>query len=273
MSHRLLILACSQAKRSDPGLLPAIERYDGPAFRVVRKYRRENPSCVPLLLIQILSAKYGLLSIDQPISNYDYKMTTEYAQNLHLEICERLELLVRSTRCTDAFIYASQTYLAALGNYKLYLPSSTGTVTLRSTPGYKLAELHHWLYRGQKSQRDISTRNIPKAVQVKGVEIPYSHEEIVHIARQALHTNAEQARVYSSWYTIVGGQRVSPKWLISTLTGLPPSSFHTDSATRALRQLGFEIYPISSWMECSTQETMGKIVKDNVSKNEGFNNR
>ena len=30
---RLLIMACSQRKRSESGLLPAIERYDGPAFR------------------------------------------------------------------------------------------------------------------------------------------------------------------------------------------------------------------------------------------------
>lgn len=34
MSKRLLILACSQRKRPDPGLLPAIERYDGPQFQV-----------------------------------------------------------------------------------------------------------------------------------------------------------------------------------------------------------------------------------------------
>jgi len=32
---RLLILSCSQRKRPDSGLLPAIERYDGPVFRVV----------------------------------------------------------------------------------------------------------------------------------------------------------------------------------------------------------------------------------------------
>ncbi|MFN8458221.1 MAG: hypothetical protein U0401_26815 [Anaerolineae bacterium] len=31
-SKRLLILACSQRKRPDPGLLPAIERYDGGSF-------------------------------------------------------------------------------------------------------------------------------------------------------------------------------------------------------------------------------------------------
>jgi hypothetical protein len=40
----MLILACSRRKRPDEGLLPAIERYDGPAFRVLRRFLREMPA-------------------------------------------------------------------------------------------------------------------------------------------------------------------------------------------------------------------------------------
>jgi hypothetical protein len=40
----MLILACSRRKRPDEGLLPAIERYDGPAFRVLRHFLREMPA-------------------------------------------------------------------------------------------------------------------------------------------------------------------------------------------------------------------------------------
>jgi hypothetical protein len=35
---RMLILACSQRKLLDEGLLPAVERYDDPAFRVLRRF-------------------------------------------------------------------------------------------------------------------------------------------------------------------------------------------------------------------------------------------
>jgi|SRR5215210_261396 len=38
----MLILACSQRKRLDKKLLPAVERYDGAAFRVLRRFLREN---------------------------------------------------------------------------------------------------------------------------------------------------------------------------------------------------------------------------------------
>ena len=77
--HRyLLIVACSQRKRSDPGLLPAIERYDGVNFRVLRKARREGywPENLDVL---ILSAKYGLLKPDTLIEDYDSRMTQERA--------------------------------------------------------------------------------------------------------------------------------------------------------------------------------------------------
>lgn len=245
MSHRLLILACSQTKRADPGLLPAIERYDGPVFRVVRKYKRENPSCEQSLLIQILSAKYGLLNIDQPIPSYDYKMTTKHAESLQAEVSGRLKLILENTCCQDAFIYASQTYLTALGNYNSYFPPRTNTVTLISTPGYKLAELHRWLYPNQKLQSNISTPVSSEAVQIKGIKIAYTHNEVIDIIRQALNSEPAPAINFSAWYTVVDGQRIAPKWLISKLTGLPSSSFHTDTAKRVLKQLGFEVYPMT----------------------------
>ena len=60
---RLLILSCSQRKAPAKGRLPAIDRYDGPAFRVLRKYLREGPAEVPTVLI--LSAKYGLIESER----------------------------------------------------------------------------------------------------------------------------------------------------------------------------------------------------------------
>jgi hypothetical protein len=61
--RRLLILACSQRKNPARGKLPAIDRYDGPAFRVLRKYSRDSAANLPTVLI--LSAKHGLIAADQ----------------------------------------------------------------------------------------------------------------------------------------------------------------------------------------------------------------
>jgi hypothetical protein len=73
--HRLLIIACSERKNSAVGLLPAIDRYDGPAFRVLRKYLREHAERAPSILI--LSAKYGLIPAGQEIPMYERRLSLE----------------------------------------------------------------------------------------------------------------------------------------------------------------------------------------------------
>src|ERR671937_639945 len=86
---RLLIVACSRRKRADPGLLPAIERYDGPAYRVLRRYLRQHPSQPPDVLI--LSAELGLVLHTQPIPAYDRLMTPQRARELLPIVCGELE--------------------------------------------------------------------------------------------------------------------------------------------------------------------------------------
>jgi len=74
MHKQLLVLGCSQAKREAPGLLPAIERYDGPYYHVLRKYLRER-EWPASLSVAILSARYGLVGGFTGIENYNERMT------------------------------------------------------------------------------------------------------------------------------------------------------------------------------------------------------
>ena len=59
--RRLLILSCSQRKRETQEPLPAIERYNGPLFFVLRRFLRECPRQARQLDVYILSAAYGLI--------------------------------------------------------------------------------------------------------------------------------------------------------------------------------------------------------------------
>ena len=90
---RLLILGCSQKKRPDSGLLPALTRYDGPMFRVLRKFLRECPGEAQGLEIYILSAEFGLIPASQPIPNYDRRMTLQQANILRAGQDETFENL------------------------------------------------------------------------------------------------------------------------------------------------------------------------------------
>ena len=78
MGKQLLVLGCSQAKRPAPGLLPAIERYDGSAYRVLRSYLRKQ-EWPRNLSVAVLSAKYGLVGGFAGIEDYDLRMTTAMA--------------------------------------------------------------------------------------------------------------------------------------------------------------------------------------------------
>ena len=77
--HRLLILSCSQRKRPDLILLPALERYDGPVFRMLRRFLRTWPSKGSHPEVYILSAQFGLISAHQLIPSYDCRMTPQQA--------------------------------------------------------------------------------------------------------------------------------------------------------------------------------------------------
>jgi cytoplasmic iron level regulating protein YaaA (DUF328/UPF0246 family) len=82
--NRLLIVACSARKKRLPELAPAIERYDGPLFRVLRKFLRENLYQAPEILI--LSAKFGLIGPSELIPEYDCRLTADGAKQLRTTV-------------------------------------------------------------------------------------------------------------------------------------------------------------------------------------------
>jgi len=85
----LLVITCSQRKNESPGLLPAIDRYDGINYRIIRKAMRDGylPKNLDILII---SAKYGLLEQKSLIENYDQLMTKERAKELRNSISSLL---------------------------------------------------------------------------------------------------------------------------------------------------------------------------------------
>lgn len=78
MTKQLLILGCSKIKRSAIGLLPAIDRYDGSPYRVLRSFLRSRRWPADLS-VAVLSARYGLVGGFTGIENYDERMTLDKA--------------------------------------------------------------------------------------------------------------------------------------------------------------------------------------------------
>jgi cytoplasmic iron level regulating protein YaaA (DUF328/UPF0246 family) len=145
-NHYLLILACSQRKCKDVGLLPAIDRYDGVNFSVLHKAYREGylPDNLDIL---ILSAKYGLIEAQIPIENYDLKMTKQRALELQTQVSHDLDQYLSQTNYQEIFVNMGQTYLLVIAcseeRKKLHgkIVYATGGI------GKKMAQMKEWLYR------------------------------------------------------------------------------------------------------------------------------
>jgi cytoplasmic iron level regulating protein YaaA (DUF328/UPF0246 family) len=91
---RFLILACTATKRHEVRLLPAIYRYCGPSFRVLRRWLSDHPEAATRLDVSILSAEFGLIPAIQPIPDYDRRMTAARAVELRAQVRATLEHLL-----------------------------------------------------------------------------------------------------------------------------------------------------------------------------------
>ena len=62
MKNYLLIISCSERKVETPETLAAIERYDGPVYRTLRKARREGriPKKLDVLIIPFLIENFSI---------------------------------------------------------------------------------------------------------------------------------------------------------------------------------------------------------------------
>lgn len=109
--RKLLVLGCSQTKLDAPGLLPAINRYDGSPYRVLRNYLRQQ-DWPENLSVAVLSAKYGLIGGITGIENYDERMTPEKA-NAMASKC-RATLLDWASKHSEFYFSLGKDYLPAV---------------------------------------------------------------------------------------------------------------------------------------------------------------
>jgi hypothetical protein len=144
------VLACSSRKVSSAGLLPAIERYDGVAYRVVKRLQRlgQYPKDVDLLII---SAKYGIIQYDHPIPTYDLRMTPEQALEQAEENHNILSRFLHGRSISEVFISAGKEYLLGLEPFDAW----RGEVRVRTNKGkigLQLKALKDWLLWGDRNE-------------------------------------------------------------------------------------------------------------------------
>lgn len=234
--RRLLIVGCSNRKQSTSSLLPAIQRYDGPTFRVLRAYLRRNEA--PQLDVFVLSAEFGLIPAGQLVPAYDRKMTTERADQLRPNVRQVLQQVLPNSRYSSCLICCSTLYHRAIGT--LEIPGAVVTTTPGSH-GRSVAELYVWLRGSPPPTPDVRTALKPQVVKFHGVIVRASVADINSAIREGLENDPNGVHRYHAWYVPFGEERVSSKWLAGRLSGIPVSAFCTDDARRLLAKLGVEV--------------------------------
>lgn len=247
MTRRLLILSCSARKHPEPDPLPAIDRYDGPLWRVVRGYLRENPLFAANLDLFALSAVYGLFPATNPIPWYEQKMTQIRADALQPSVVTLFQTLMTGGEYQEICLALSQLYWRAMRGWDASIPP-TVTITLADgTLGIKQGKVRAWLYgkpwvAPSNRPTRIAATELPRGTATLcGVTIEMSRESVLKQARDFLNEDQQAAGRYRDWYVTVDGQKVSAKGLVSRISGLPTSYFDARRARAVLLALGVDV--------------------------------
>lgn len=103
---RQVIIACSSTKRRDPLPLPALARYNGPAWHTYRA----NKSCRQLPGFA-LSAEHGLISEYEPILDYDRRLDRPGQRRLAGQAAAALHAADRQGQLAEhPFVFGGKLY-------------------------------------------------------------------------------------------------------------------------------------------------------------------
>jgi hypothetical protein len=112
-SQPRVILGCSKRKKQTSRLLPAIDRYDGPLFQVLRKYARDEPRLRQAAFV--LSAKFGLIPTDFATPRYNQTLSGANKAVLQRAVEKRVLDFIDQIRPTSIFVSVGSDYWLAHG--------------------------------------------------------------------------------------------------------------------------------------------------------------
>lgn len=108
---KLIVMGCCATKRADAAPMPAIDRYDGPMWRTLRARLAQLPNAARAvetgeLKIMVLSARYGLISADVSIADYNRTLTASRAAKLLRDPTCDLQMLPALFEAAEKVLFA-----------------------------------------------------------------------------------------------------------------------------------------------------------------------
>jgi len=136
-NKKLLIIPCSKTKNKKNNC-SAIDLYDGPFFKVIRKHNPKNFDII------VMSAKYGIIDVNKKISYYDQKMTLDRAKELSTTVSDELDVILTRSYYDEVYINLGKIYFEAL-KPSLNLFKNTKIHMASGGIGMRLHYLRNWI--------------------------------------------------------------------------------------------------------------------------------
>ncbi len=109
----LLVQSCSQSKNEVSDPTPAFDVYSGYFYRILKKAIRTGEFREDTDIV-ILSAKYGILEADEPITAYDQIMSENRAEELNEDVVDSIESAVDAGGYDRIVLNMGKTYRQSL---------------------------------------------------------------------------------------------------------------------------------------------------------------
>lgn len=238
MLASLAILGCSQRKRQTSRPVPAIDRYDGPVFRVFRKHAKEAPE--NLTHACILSGRFGLVAGDSLIPRYNRQLSGSDGAALRRQVENQLKKTLDSVQPGRFFVSVGRYYWPLLEEALTREVPSESVFIATGGIGGRASQLAHWLRAGEQVATEPVSNPVRGKAVLLGTTVRLTRDEILQRARHELLAAPVAARRFETWYVPIDSHRVATKWLVSILFEKPVAQFRTADARRALSQLGVE---------------------------------
>lgn len=144
--NRLLIVGCSKTKKMYKGRAMAINVYNGPLFKMIKKHVHDF-SNEDGLDIMILSAKYGLVEPYKTIPHYDQTMTYEQALFLQEKNVNKIRELNDVKKYSKILINLSGNYFESLSPALEYLRNADDVEIeiVQGRIGIRIRDTKNWL--------------------------------------------------------------------------------------------------------------------------------
>lgn len=234
----LVILGCSQRKNQTSRMLPAIDRYDGPVFRVLRKHTRE--AAEDAANVCILSGRFGLIPGKHLVPRYDRQLPRDDEGTLRRRVERQVKKTLDEIQPERLFVSVGCGYWPLLEEPLSREIAASKLLVANGGIGGRASQLAHWLRLNDVAISDSALPSVQGRATLLGTSVRLSTEQVLRKAREAFLLDPVGAHRFETWHVDVGRERVAPKWLVSILFEKPVARFRTADARRTLSLLGVD---------------------------------